>query len=334
MSSENLAAVAAAPSSPGAQLRRAREARGESVHEVAFALKLSPRQVDALERDDFDALPGMAFLRGFMRNYARYVGLDATPLLDAVQRMAGQGSPDLSPIRNADGDLPSGGSRRSGSFPAGLVVLVLLVLLAVGWYFDWFRTGTSPSAETVVEPAPAFAPAPSQAIEPQSAIQMTPPQPAAVDPAEDAPDQVPSGTVAADGESATAAPDAATDAAVETTSAGEAAAAPAVDTAAALPAPVAAGAAPAVTEALAATAAGSGQLSFRFGADSWVEVRDASGTILHSGTNRAGSTRSVQGTAPFTLVVGNAANVTLEQDGKAVDLAAHVRGSVARLTLR
>ena len=61
MSSENLAAVAAAPSSPGAQLRHAREARGESVHEVAFALKLSPRQVDALERDDFDALPGMAF---------------------------------------------------------------------------------------------------------------------------------------------------------------------------------------------------------------------------------------------------------------------------------
>ena len=331
MSSENLAAVAAAPSSPGAQLRRAREARGESVHEVAFALKLSPRQVDALERDDFDALPGMAFLRGFMRNYARHVGLDAAPLLDAVQRMAGQGSPDLSPIRNADGDLPSGGSRRGGSFPAGLVVLVLLVLLAVGWYFDWFRTGTSPSAETVVEPAPAFAPAPSQAIEPQSAIQMTP-QPAAVDPAEDAPDQVPSGTAAADGESATAAPDAATDAAVETTPAGEAAAAPAADSVAASPAALAA--APAATEALAATAAGSGQLSFRFGADSWVEVRDASGTILHSGTNRAGSTRSVQGTAPFTLVVGNAANVTLEQDGKAVDLAAHVRGSVARLTLR
>ena len=80
--------------------------------------------------------------------------------------------------------------------------------------------------------------------------------------------------------------------------------------------------------------AGSGQLSFRFGADSWVEVRDASGTILHSGTNRAGSTRSVQGTAPFTLVVGNAANVTLEQDGKPVELASHIRGTVARLTLR
>ena len=47
--------------SPGAQLRQARELRGESVGEVAFALKLSPRQVVALESDDFVALPGMPF---------------------------------------------------------------------------------------------------------------------------------------------------------------------------------------------------------------------------------------------------------------------------------
>ena len=332
MSSENPAAVAAVPSSPGAQLRRAREARGESVHEVAFALKLSPRQVDALERDDFDALPGLAFLRGFMRNYARYVGLDATPLLDAVQRMAGQGSPDLSPIRNADGDLPSGGSRRSGSFPAGLVVLVLVLMLATGWYFDWFRTETATSTETVVEPAPTFAPAPSQSIEQQSAMptmSAQPSQPPVVEPAEGTPGATPSETVAADGAPAAVAPDTAV-VAVEGAPAAEAAASPAAP-AAASPAQVAA---PAAAEAPAASPAGGGQLSFRFGADSWVEVRDATGTILHSGTNRAGSSRSVQGTAPFTLVVGNAANVTLEQDGKPVDLAAHVRGTVARLTLR
>ena len=330
MSSENPAAVAAAPSSPGAQLRRAREARGESVHEVAFALKLSPRQVDALERDDFDGLPGLAFLRGFMRNYARHVGLDAAPLLDAVQRMAGQGSPDLSPIRNADGDLPAGGSRRSGSFPAGLVVLVLLVMLGTGWYFDWFRTGTATSSETVVEPAPAFAPAPSQTIEPQSAMQATPQQPLVIAPTEGAPASVPSGDAVASGATGTAAPDTAAQAAP----AGQPAASSAGDAAGAAPAPVAEGAAAGASEAPAASPAGTGQLSFRFGADSWVEVRDASGAILHSGTNRAGSTRSVQGTAPFTLVVGNAANVSLEQDGKPVDLAAHVRGSVARLTLR
>jgi len=234
MQSDHLAPGTESAASPGVRLRRAREARGESVHEAAFAIKLSPRQIEALENDDFAALPGMAFVRGFARNYARYLGLDAAPLLDGIGRLAGADQPDLSPIRNADGDLPSGGGTRRGSFPAGAVVAVLLVLLGVGWYFDWFRTSAA---------APGEAP-------------------------------------------------------------------------------------PATEEG-----AGGKRLSFRFGGDSWIEVRDASGTILHSGTNRAGSSRVVQGTPPFRLVVGNSANVVLEQDGQAVDLAAHTRGSVARLTL-
>jgi len=45
-------------------------------------------------------------VRGFMRNYARYLGLDAAPLLEAVQRLAADDAPDLSPIRNADGQTP------------------------------------------------------------------------------------------------------------------------------------------------------------------------------------------------------------------------------------
>ncbi len=344
MQSENLAAVAEAPSSPGAQLRHAREARGETVQEVAFALKLNPRQVEALERDDFSALPGIAFVRGFMRNYARHLGLDATPLLDAVQRLVGQGTPDLSPIRNADGDLPVGDGRRRGSFPAGLVVLVLLVMVATGWYFDWFRTDSAPLAETVAEPLPGFAPAPTQPAEPQpaesqpaesqspdlqptesqpatSAVQLTPPLPRVIEPA--------AGAAARE---EAAAPAVGTEAAVQPVTGTVAAAASGAPSnpSAVSPEPAAAVVAP---EPLPAPGAGA-QLSFRFGAESWVEVRDASGTILHSGVNRAGSTRSVQGTAPFTLVVGNASSVTLEHDGKPVDLAAHIRGSVARLTLR
>ncbi|WP_345792847.1 RodZ domain-containing protein [Thauera sp. JM12B12] len=320
--SENFAAVADAPPSPGVQLRRAREARGESIHEVAFALKLAPRQVEALEQDDFAALPGMAFVRGFLRNYARYLGLDAGPLLAAVQRMGGEGSPDLSPIRNADGDLPSGGGGRSGSFPAGAVVLVLLVLLGTGWYFDWFRTEPAASVETALEPAPNFAPAPVQPVEPPALmVPITTPESAPAVAGEGAEP----GVAAEAGAPSPASPP--PDGATPAQPAAPASAA-AVDAAAvsAQPEPVEPAATPAVSAA--------GQLSFRFGGDSWVEVRDAAGAILYSGTNRAGSTRTVQGTAPFALVVGNSANVTLEHDGKPVDLAAHTRGSVARFTLR
>ncbi|HRP23070.1 MAG TPA: helix-turn-helix domain-containing protein [Thauera sp.] len=335
MQSENLAPPASADisSSPGSRLRREREARGQSVHEVAFALKLSPRQIEALERDDFAALPGMAFVRGFMRNYARYLGLDATPLLDGVQRMAGVGSPDLSPIRNADGDLPSGGSPRRGSFPSGLVVVVLLVLVAAGWYFDWFQTepGSSASSQNV-ELAPSFAPAPMQPIEPPSPLS------APVVPAPIGQPAAPAGDAGVATESAAAA-----------AAAGPEAPAAAAEATAGTPAPTAAatadeGGAVAAAEAAPAPAAApsteqpaplaGNQLSFRFAADSWVEVRDGAGSILHSGTNRAGSSRTVQGTPPFALVVGNAASVTLEFNGQPVDLAAHIRGSVARLTLR
>lgn len=178
MQSESLAPGADPAASPGARLRRAREARGESVHEVAFAIKLSPRQVEALENDDFDALPGIAFVRGFARNYARYLGVDAAPLLEGIERLAGADEPDLSPIRNADGDLPAGGGGRRGQFPAGLAVVVLLVLLGVGWYFDWFRTEPPPAVEVQPEAAPAFVPAPVEpappAAEPPAVVEAEP----------------------------------------------------------------------------------------------------------------------------------------------------------------
>jgi cytoskeleton protein RodZ len=338
MQSDHLAPGTESAASPGVRLRRAREARGESVHEAAFAIKLSPRQIEALENDDFAALPGMAFVRGFARNYARYLGLDAAPLLDGIGRLAGADQPDLSPIRNANGDLPSGGGTRRGSFPAGAVVAVLLVLLGVGWYFDWFRTEPPAALELQTEPAPAFAPAPTEAgnAASNSSEAVAAPALAPLAPAETSAPAVAPGNAAANpaapGASVAATAGTATaDSGVPSTSPAADPGAPAsiATLAAASTSAAAPGEAPPATE----EGAGGKRLSFRFGGDSWIEVRDASGTILHSGTNRAGSSRVVQGTPPFRLVVGNSANVVLEQDGQAVDLAAHTRGSVARLTL-
>src|SRR5438477_12689561 len=78
-------------STAGAQLRAAREALGLSQEIVAQQLKLAPRQVRALEEDDYAKLPGRTFVRGFVRNYARAFGLDAE---DLVARLPG-GEPSL-----------------------------------------------------------------------------------------------------------------------------------------------------------------------------------------------------------------------------------------------
>lgn len=60
----------------GARLARARELQGLSLGDVARQLKLAVRQVEALERDDYDAFPGHVFVRGFLRNYAKLLQLD------------------------------------------------------------------------------------------------------------------------------------------------------------------------------------------------------------------------------------------------------------------
>src|SRR4029079_163523 len=68
----------------GGRLKSAREAAGLSLDQVAQQLKLAPRQVRALEDEDFAQLPGRTFARGFVRNYARLLNLDGDHLLSML----------------------------------------------------------------------------------------------------------------------------------------------------------------------------------------------------------------------------------------------------------
>jgi len=91
-------------------------------------------------------------------------------------------------------------------------------------------------------------------------------------------------------------------------------------------------AAPAEAQAGPAPSGSALRLSFRD--RSWVEIRQADGTVLLSKNNPAGSTETVEGVSPYTLVIGNASKVDLEYRGQPVDLSASVgRGDTARLRL-
>lgn len=68
----------------GHQLRAARLAYDLSIDEVAHQLRLSVRQIEAMEKEDFEKLPSRTFLRGFIRNYANLVRLDAASLLELL----------------------------------------------------------------------------------------------------------------------------------------------------------------------------------------------------------------------------------------------------------
>ena len=66
----------------GEELRREREIRGISLKEISDATKISKRFLDALERNDHKTLPAVVFTRGFVREYARYVGLNAEEMVN------------------------------------------------------------------------------------------------------------------------------------------------------------------------------------------------------------------------------------------------------------
>src|SRR5947209_12363775 len=94
------------PVSAGTALRGAREAAGLSIESVAQQLKLAPRQVRALEDDDFQRLPGRTFVRGFARNYARFLQLDADTvvgLLPASESAPALQRPSLTATRRPMG---------------------------------------------------------------------------------------------------------------------------------------------------------------------------------------------------------------------------------------
>ncbi|MGC4069910.1 MAG: helix-turn-helix domain-containing protein [Polyangiaceae bacterium] len=65
----------------GSFLRQEREAKGMSIEEVARATRVPMSSVERLESDQFDELPGEVFVRGFMKSYARAVGIDADEVL-------------------------------------------------------------------------------------------------------------------------------------------------------------------------------------------------------------------------------------------------------------
>ena len=81
--------MAEAGAGPGAALQAAREARQLSVPQVADQLKLSSAAVTALEANDWDRLPAQVFVRGYIRAFARLMGLDDEELLDGERGASG-----------------------------------------------------------------------------------------------------------------------------------------------------------------------------------------------------------------------------------------------------
>ncbi len=125
---------------PGELLAARRNELRWTLQEVSQRLKLAPRQITALEANDFASLPGMASVRGFIRSYARLLELDPVPLLEMLSNEA---NPAVDPIllrrplpsRGFPGRryAPPSGHRRGSRRLSGLALLVMVFVGALAY---------------------------------------------------------------------------------------------------------------------------------------------------------------------------------------------------------
>lgn len=290
---------AGAAISSGALLRDAREAAGVHVAALAAALKVPVNKLQALEADDFAALPDAVFARALAASVCRTLRLDPAPVLALMPKNTAPSFSAASPGINASFKDGSEKARQNPLFaqamrPVGLAVIVLLlgalalVLLPRGGDLSASATHTTGSALQEPEAKPGLVLAPPAVVAPESA-------------AVSSPEPLTSRTLGSSG---------------------------AVAEAPATADPVE------VAPALVVAPAAADLLEFRARSDSWVQVRDAAGTVVLQRTLAKGESASATGTLPLTVVVGRADATDVFVRGSPFALARVAKENVARFEVK
>ncbi|MFQ2198017.1 RodZ domain-containing protein [Aeromonas hydrophila] len=292
---------------PGQLLRNAREQLGWTREQVASRIHLRLTLIAAIESDTYDKHTSHTFIRGYLRTYAKLVGIPEETILAAYDKLG------LTPPDNIDMQSFSRRSRQQANdsrlkVVTWLVILVLIALSVAWWWQSTARrsagdealaatemgatsntpSATVPPAVDVADPvvAPAISAAAATSVDPVASAAAT--------------------TLPVDASSAVATTAVASSAATATQ--------PAADTAASEPAKVP-------------------QLKMSFTADCWLDVKDAKGKTLFSGLKKANDELVLEGPEPLKFIIGAPMAVNIEYQGKSIDMSRYNNGRTARLSL-
>jgi len=334
------------PAHVGELLSEGREHAGMSIGDVANRLRMSVKQIEAIERADYAVLPAGTFLRGFVRNYAKAVGLNVEDVLTLLERthpsgVALKATGVVAPMIAAEPVAFQSRSDALATPKARAIFAALLVacLMAVVWYWwEFVRPhradgGRPREAQTVVVQPTVVAPLPVPAAGAEPAAESSPPlaAPAAATlpsvPAAVAPAAALSGNTPAGSTPPASSP--ATNVTAQPKPAPSLVVAKAAETG--TPEKL-----PAVGEpsSRAKKAGDTGVIGFTFSGESWVEVVDGSGRTVMSRRYKAGDVDEVSGRGPFSIVVGNAQSTRMAYNGREFDLAPHTKSTVARVNVK
>jgi cytoskeleton protein RodZ len=161
----------------GERLRAAREAQGLTLEDIASSTRIPKRHLQTIEQGRYDGLPAPTYSTGFIKSWARQLGLDGRALAEEFRSELGL----LTSERTQPLPYEPADPRRTP--PAGLALLALLVAIVVGLgYLYWRGTAEKPAeiaataSDQIAAPAPSAPAQTSPAVSVQVAPATTPPQ--------------------------------------------------------------------------------------------------------------------------------------------------------------
>lgn len=296
----------------GARLRQVREEKGLSRRDVARELHLSVAFLTSLEEDDYDRLPEPPFVKGYLRNYARFLGLSGEELAGQYQQRLDE---DRRHRREEEAVIEPTPRPVPWRLPV-LAVLVVVLVIAVGWWL-WPSEPRAPEIDGQPDAVPGLErdseAAPESEATPR-ASDMEAPDDAApeagAEPVLDGDENLDLGAASADQQSAPG-----DEAAAPVPAAGE----PAADE---------------DSQNGGAEAPRADHIAMEFSKVCWIKIVDASGATLSQGRQTAGSHVKVEGKAPFRVTIGDAAAVSsVSVNDASATLPSRRSGDVVRVTL-
>lgn len=283
---------------PGNVLSAERKRRGLSVADIANQLFLTEKQIVALEADDYGSFPAAIFVRGYIRNYARQLGLPPDPLVALFNAQSSTSAPDLEGVSHTSERMAKRNAPPFG--PRLVIVTVVVILLLLLW---WGMSPTTDESVAIddVPVADGFSSSPPVTVveEIVTPLQLAPelPQAPAKKVAEEVAEVAPVNAVKEK------------EVPLETPPQAEFIADRAV------------------AESFPDT------MVLTFSAESWVEITDANDRRVMFDLGKPGQTRVLSGTAPFKVLFGYSQAVKMTFNGEVFDQSSLARGKVARFTL-
>lgn len=318
------------PAGPGRLLHQARKDLRLAPEDVAQILHLSAKQIIALEKDDYNNLPGSTYIRGYLRNYAQLLGLSPEKVIESYNNVAIPSKP-IAPLTSMPSPQMTSDNRLVKAASLGLM-LIVLGLVYLWWRSDetHFIQATSLSSQ---QSRQSVGESVSHSGAPQHASESSPdrnasPQ-ATTSPStltglstEQATDQTrqptPIKSIPSDNRTGVSGV-----ASVEG------------------PKPVSSSTPEVTDRAMARSRRAAdippgfsrSKLVLRASEESWADIRDARDNKLLYENIPAGRNVSIEGVAPFMIFLGNADGVRVEFNGQNFDFSRYRRGRIARFTV-